>query len=635
HGASTETVGAVASAWARAGEAQKAAAWLREMGKMQLQPSSETLAAVLAGCSKSDPQTCLALGESNSGGRTVAFGALEAPSQHLHSALVAASARSGDLQQAEAKLQEMEQSKLQPNLITYTSLIDGCARRGDAAGAVRWLQELRQRGLSPNTVTYTSLIKCSAKFGDLPGAVRWLQEMTSNELTPDAMAYTAVIHCSAKKGNVDDATAWFKRMLENGLKADYVTYAALINACAKRSDVTGATAWLREILDQQLQPNVVAFSAALKTYGVIGRGGLQPWPGRRSDPEGSGLLPQPQLPTPHGQAVINRPVWQFSARGCWIGFGIDCERPGGSFEAGVAAQRLLHGSVYVVRELVGVKLENLFRLEPEAFDSLSIERCKAWCYSSIACQYWQFSETQGCFVDAPMLSKTLVPYPLTTAALASGTPESSNMIAGEYIHHYCPNRTASDVDDGFAAQVPANLAVPTHLDGPRVWPWVVLSLLLTLVLMIAAFAFYSVIWKRRDTARRPLARRAMDETVADARPNVQFTPVQVACARATDALQAQQLLKDMARHAVQPNVISYTSAIEVCAKSWPRQKEEAESLFRELLRKGVQPDTKLMRTMMRAVGMTHCMELCRELGVVDAAVDALAASFPGAGAEKA
>lgn len=175
-----------------------------------------------------------------------------------------------------------------------------------------------------------------------------------------------------------------------------------------------------------------------------------------------------------------------------------------------------------------VKLENLFRLEPEAFDSLSIERCKAWCYSSIACQYWQFSETQGCFVDAPMLSKTLVPYPLTTAALASGTPESSNMIAGEYIHHYCPNRTASDVDDGFAAQVPANLAVPTHLDGPRVWPWVVLSLLLTLVLMIAAFAFYSVIWKRRDTARRPLARRAMDETVADARPNVQFTPVQVA-----------------------------------------------------------------------------------------------------------
>ena len=113
----------------------------------------------------------------------------------------------------------------------------------------------------------------------------------------------------------------------------------------------------------------------------------------------------------------------------------------------------------------------------------------------------------------------------------------------------------------------------------------------------------------------------------------------------------------MARHAVQPNVISYTSAIEVCAKSWPRclaallpkhhvgerkrtydfffpilvlchapvcladtcigqhavsadgtsqlwnaalfrrrQKEEAESLFRELLRKGVQPDTKLMRS---------------------------------------
>ena len=96
---------------------------------------------------------------------------------------------------------------------------------------------------------------------------------------------------------------------------------------------------------------------------------------------------------------------------------------------------------------------------------------QAWCYSNIACQYWQFSQTGGCFVDAPMLSKThVVQYPLTTAAL---TTDATDIIAGEYIHHYCPNQTMADVDDGAASRVPANMVVP-HLDaeGPRIWPWV-------------------------------------------------------------------------------------------------------------------------------------------------------------------
>lgn len=62
---------------------------------------------------------------------------------------------------------------------------------------------------------------------------------------------------------------------------------------------------------------------------------------------------------------------------------------------------------------------------------------------------------------------------------------------GEYIHHYCPNRTTADVDDDAfttGGRRPANLVPQKDFDGtPRGWPWVVLSLLLTLVLAIAGF----------------------------------------------------------------------------------------------------------------------------------------------------
>ena len=62
---------------------------------------------------------------------------------------------------------------------------------------------------------------------------------------------------------------------------------------------------------------------------------------------------------------------------------------------------------------------------------------------------------------------------------------------GEYIHHYCPNRTTADVDDENIItdrSRPASLVPQKDFDGtPRGWPWVVLSLLLTLVLAMAGF----------------------------------------------------------------------------------------------------------------------------------------------------
>eukprot|EP00435_Cladocopium_sp_Y103_P034036 s1336_g8.t1 len=395
------------------------------------------------------------------------------------------------------------------------------------------------------------------------------------------------------------------------------------------------------------------------------------------------------------------PVWQFrtDSRSCWVGFGIHCDRTVGSLMGRsyppVDAQRLLHGTVYVVRQLVGVefefldaasevKVQNLFPMgQPGASqgsDALSIERCKAWCYSNIACQYWQFSQTEGCLVDAPMLSKTLVPYPLTTSALSSGA-DAHNIIAGagrEYIHHYCPNRTTADVDDAPSvfSHAPANLAVRRDQGAPRGWPWVVVSLLLTLVLAVAGFAYYALIWKGRRGARRtPLQSDGPARAAPQAPEGANFLPVQVArvqtpsaaptpssgyptptayrspghtpprnqmfspygtgragyspaCARSTQFDEAQRLWKDMDDMKILPNIISVTSAIEVCAKSHPRRQDEAERLFRQLVGLSqVRPDTKLIRTMMRAVGMNKCMELCRELGVVDAALQALAASF--------
>lgn len=145
------------------------------------------------------------------------------------------------------------------------------------------------------------------------------------------------------------------------------------------------------------------------------------------------------------------PVWQFanqtSPGQCWVGFGTNCaNRKGRGADISVqAAQRIMHGDVRVLMDLRGWKINHLYQIGffDSGDDVLGVDRCKAWCYSTIGCQYWQYSAAAGgCFVDAPMFStqrnskpNEVVQYPLTTTGGASPNAAFQD---GEYITHYCP-----------------------------------------------------------------------------------------------------------------------------------------------------------------------------------------------------
>lgn len=174
------------------------------------------------------------------------------------------------------------------------------------------------------------------------------------------------------------------------------------------------------------------------------------------------------------------------------------------------AQRLMHGNVRVFKSLMGVKIENLYKLGnfKEGTQALSTQRCKDWCYSDIACDYWQFSQSDGCFVDAPMLS-TLngeqtskpVQYPLTTdGGMSVGTAEASSMIAGEYIQHFCPplQPPALKSDDDHKE--------PKNSSGLR-WLWLGLVLAFLSLLACAAFVYFCF---RRKMKLRGRTRAAAD-----------------------------------------------------------------------------------------------------------------------------
>jgi len=147
------------------------------------------------------------------------------------------------------------------------------------------------------------------------------------------------------------------------------------------------------------------------------------------------------------------PVWQFNNQTypgtCWVGLGTKCAMRGGTSTITVQrSQRLMHGDVLILKNLSGWKINNLKNLGQ--FDSgnevLGIERCKAFCYSFIGCEYWQYASgtgpEAGCYVQATFWTTEggkypdrKVQYPLTTTGGATPNPLYAN---GEYIQHYCP-----------------------------------------------------------------------------------------------------------------------------------------------------------------------------------------------------
>jgi len=186
---------------------------------------------------------------------------------------------------------------------------------------------------------------------------------------------------------------------------------------------------------------------------------------------------------------------------CWVGYGTHCStdwaRTDGIRVQG--AQRLQHGDVKVLAYLRGVKILNMFNLPLASIDPTEGETlCKIWCYSDIACQYWQYnSQENGCWVDARLFSTVsgqdkdkVVKYPL--AIDNEGAEADASWQIGEYIAHYCPPQAHMDPTQPPVVQPPQPPQHHTPATGGQggglSWSWMFAILLL--ILAAAGGAYY-------------------------------------------------------------------------------------------------------------------------------------------------
>lgn len=125
---------------------------------------------------------------------------------------------------------------------------------------------------------------------------------------------------------------------------------------------------------------------------------------------------------------------------CWQALhGTNCYE--GTEHRPVWGQRVMHGDVHVLIDTMGAKIMNLTK----AFDAFpkskggadeGARHCKNSCMSYLFCQYWQYSDEDGCWVEDPAAQE--VPYPLVSdnISLVQGTKDA-HATRGEFIQHVC------------------------------------------------------------------------------------------------------------------------------------------------------------------------------------------------------
>lgn len=156
---------------------------------------------------------------------------------------------------------------------------------------------------------------------------------------------------------------------------------------------------------------------------------------------------------------------------CWHGLaGIDCYAP--SAPTPIVAQRLQHGNFRVLMNTAGMELKHLAKaFDASLFDSWQegARACRLVCVGYLLCQFWQYLEGSGCFVEDP-LRQAMVRYPLVDHpdSIGIGTAAAHNAREGEMIEHYCedgpqrpfPTEAPSEFRGTSATAPPSEVAPP-------------------------------------------------------------------------------------------------------------------------------------------------------------------------------
>merc|ERR1719301_30431 len=168
-------------------------------------------------------------------------------------------------------LEDMKESKVEPDIITYSTIVKGYCLSGDVDRAFEVLEEMkRDNKFAPDEILYNSLLDGCAKQHRVEEAVKLLDDMKQSGVTPSNYTLSILVKLMGRARRLNEAFALIEELCAlHGFRPNIQVYTCLIQACIHNRQVDKALQLHDTMIEEAgCQPDE-------KLYSVLGRGCLQ------------------------------------------------------------------------------------------------------------------------------------------------------------------------------------------------------------------------------------------------------------------------------------------------------------------------------------------------------------------------
>ena len=249
---------AIISGYARIGSYADALEFFRKMQMVGIEPDEISLVSVLPACAQ--------------------LGALELGKWiHIYAdksgflrnicvcnALIEMYAKCGSIDQGRILFDQMNER----DVISWSTMIVGLANHGRARDAIELFEEMQEAKIEPNIITFVGLLSACAHAGLLNEGMRYFESMKRDyNIEPGVEHYGCLVNLLGLSGRLDQALQLIKKM---PVKPDSAIWGSLLSSCRTHGNLGIAATAMEHLIE--LEPDDTGNYVLLSNlYADLGR----------------------------------------------------------------------------------------------------------------------------------------------------------------------------------------------------------------------------------------------------------------------------------------------------------------------------------------------------------------------------
>ncbi|KAG0549189.1 hypothetical protein BDA96_01G234000 [Sorghum bicolor] len=172
-----------------------------------------------------------------------------------------AHADAGELEEAFDLFEEMQESGVRPDVISWNTLVSGFARSGDLVAALHLFDEMRQRGVDPGVNSWNCIISGCVQNALYDEALEFFLEMCESE-RPDAVTVASILPACAGLQALGIGKQLHSYVLRCGIKINVYVGASLIALYSECGEFDDA----RVVFSTIQEKNVNVWNELVQSY---------------------------------------------------------------------------------------------------------------------------------------------------------------------------------------------------------------------------------------------------------------------------------------------------------------------------------------------------------------------------------